>query len=254
MHLVEFFWNFEGDFSKAALHDHASVASVNPKLAFQYVPGITVANDGQYRELFASGFQMQTNSFYRLSSCQRVGIFGVYFKPYAISLLFNIPANEITNCNIEISEFLGKEGSVLEERILNCKCIQERVEVITCYLENKMYTLPLNTTITVETIQYLISKKGNIKLPELLDMQSLSQRQFERIFKRLTGFSPKYFSRIVRFESSIANCYSGQLSLTDVALFSGYFDQAHMIRDYKEFTGDPPSLFLSDEQSLFVKD
>ncbi|TDS13118.1 helix-turn-helix domain-containing protein [Sphingobacterium paludis] len=254
-HLVQFFWNFEGDFAETSLYNHSSVASINPKLAFQYIPGMVVTENGQRNKLFVSGIQSQTNAFYQLSSSQKVGVFGIYFQPYAISLLFNIPAYVMTNQNIEITEILGTEGVFLEEQILHCKSTRERIDVITRFIEHRIHNLSPNFKDTINTIRYLIMNDGNAKMQELLNSQFLSQRQFERNFKMLTGFSPKYFSRIVRFEKSITTAYnSQQLSLTELALHSGYFDQAHMIRDYRAFTGKNPSAYLSEDQSIFVKE
>jgi len=253
-HLVQFFWNFKGDFAQTSMFHHSSVASIYPRLAFQYISGLKIIEKGNYNELFASGFQSQTNTFYQLSSNQKVGIFGICFQPYAISLLFNIPAYEMTSHNIEITELLGKEGTFLEEQILNCRSTQERIDIITHFIENRIDSFTSNVKNTIATINYLILKDGNTRMQELLNRQFLSQRQFERNFKTLAGFSPKYFSRIVRFEKSITNAYyNPKLSLTELAVHSGYFDQSHMIRDYKEFTGKSPSGYFSECQSLFVQ-
>src|SRR5690606_13565448 len=114
-------------------------------------------------------------------------------------------------------------------------------------IENRIDRLLPKVKGTISAIRYLILNDGNARIQELLEAQLLSQRQFERNFKMLTGFSPKYFSRIVRFEKSIINAYCCQpLSLTELALYSGYFDQAHMIREYREFTGKKPSAYFSD--------
>lgn len=254
-HLVQFFWNFEGDFAETSLYHHSSVASIYPKLAFQYISGMMIEENGQSNNLFVSGIQAQTNSFYQLSSKQKVAVFGVFFQPFAITLLSNIPAYEMTSQNIEITEIFGEEGAFLEEQILNCRSTQERIDVISQFIERRIDNLSLNVENTINTIQYLIMNDGNAKMQELLNTQFLSQRQFERNFKNLTGFSPKYFSKIVRFEKSITTAYnSQQLSLTELALHSGYFDQAHMIRDYREFTGKNPSTYFSEDQSIFVKE
>ncbi|MDQ1095986.1 MULTISPECIES: helix-turn-helix domain-containing protein [Chryseobacterium] len=252
-HLVHFFWNFEGDFTETSLYSHSSVACVYPKLAFQYIPGMMIMENGESKKLFVSGVQSQTNAYYELSSSKKAGIFGVYLQPYAIPILFNIPADEMTNQNIEITELCGKEGLFLEEQILNCRSTQERIETITYFIEKRVSDLPFNLQMMMNAIHHLIMNNGNIKMPELLADHFLSQRQFERNFKTLTGFSPKYFSRIIRFEKSITAAYHNQqLSLTELALHSGYFDQAHMIRDFREFSGKKPSAYFSQDQSLFV--
>ncbi|KGE12845.1 helix-turn-helix domain-containing protein [Sphingobacterium deserti] len=254
-HLVHFFWDFEGDFTESCESSHLSVASVSPKLAFQYIPGMKINKDGSSNNLFVSGIQSQTNDFYELSANKKVAIFGVYFQPYAISYLFNVSAAEITNRNIAIADFLGKEGVLLEERIMNCLNTAERINIITSFIEKKSRDLSPNLKMTMHSVGCLNRNSGNLKIQDLLRSHFLSQRQFERNFKFYTGFSAKYFSRIVRFEKSIVIAYGQHHStLTKLALGSGYFDQAHMVRDYKEFTGKNPSAYFSEDQSLFVEE
>src|SRR5690606_1566750 len=185
----------------------------------------------------------------------KVGIFGVYFQPYALPLLFDAPAHDMANQQIEITSILGKAGAFLEEQVLSCRNVQERVHVITRFVEERISTLDTGVKNIITAVGQLISHDENTRMQELLRAQFLSQRQFERNFKHLAGFSPKYFSRIVRFEKSIANAYDDpSLSLTDLALRSGYFDQAHMIRDYRQFAGKKPSTYFAENLSLFLKE
>ena len=184
-----------------------------------------------------------------------MGIFGVYFQPYAIPLLFGIAATEIASQHIEITALLGKEGAFLEEQILGCRNVQERVDVVTRFIEERIVALDTGVKNIIVGVRQLIFHDGNTRMQELLRSQFLSQRQFERNFKHLTGFSPKHFSRIVRFERSIANAYANpSLSLTALALRSGYFDQAHMIRDYRQFAGKNPSAYFTEDHSIFLKE
>src|SRR5690606_1083672 len=130
-HLVQFFWNFEGDFTDASAYSQSTVASIHPKLAFQYIGSMAVSEKGDQQKLFVSGFQSQTGSSYQLLSNQKVGIFGIYFQPYAIPLLFGVAATEITSQHIEITALLGKEGAFLKEQVLSCRNVQERVHIVT---------------------------------------------------------------------------------------------------------------------------
>ena len=89
---------------------------------------------------------------------------------------------------------------------------------------------------------------------ELCNQVNLSQRQFERHFKYLTGFSAKTFFKISRFENLIEalGCASGNVpkNLTDMALEYGYYDQSHLNRHFKEFTGMSPSGYLKLQGQL----
>lgn len=250
--VVQFFWDFEGNFSDSSVYTMSSVASICPKLAFQYVHGMVIGREAGTDPLFTSGFQSQTGRFYKLISNQQVGVFGVYFHPHAIPLLFDIPANEITDHHIEISDLLGKEGTLLEEQVFTCTSLAGRIKLISDYLEHRLRARTFKMDGVISAMQHIITQQGQVNMQQLLDEQFLSQRQFERNFKLLTGFPPKYFSRIVRFESCIGRAYRADLSLTEIALEAGYFDQAHMIREFKEFSGSRPSVYFAEDNTLFV--
>jgi methylphosphotriester-DNA--protein-cysteine methyltransferase len=74
----------------------------------------------------------------------------------------------------------------------------------------------------------------------------MSTRQFERRFTREIGLPPKLFARIARFEAALeSKALSTTNSWTDVANQLGYFDQMHLIHDFKEFSGEVPTSLLS---------
>ena len=90
--------------------------------------------------------------------------------------------------------------------------------------------------------------KTGLSVGELCSQVNLSQRQFERHFKYLTGFSAKAFFKIARFENMISalGCGAGNVAqnLTSMALEHGYYDQSHLNRHFKEFTGMAPGDYL----------
>ena len=85
-----------------------------------------------------------------------------------------------------------------------------------------------------------------LNITDLAKNAPISQRQFERSFKEVAGFTPKLYARIKRFETTLNK--SG--SLTEIALDAGYFDQAHFIRDFKAFTGLQPRNYFKATAGL----
>lgn len=74
----------------------------------------------------------------------------------------------------------------------------------------------------------------------------LSLRQFERRFLAQFGVTPKHYQRLARFERVLALIRAGGYhTLADLAARMGYYDQAHMIKDFKTFAGFAPSAFES---------
>jgi len=73
----------------------------------------------------------------------------------------------------------------------------------------------------------------------------LGARQLERRFNDLVGVPPRLFASILRFRALFDALQSGQRSpWLAAAIDTGYFDQAHMIRDFRRFAGAPPQAFL----------
>jgi AraC-like DNA-binding protein len=82
---------------------------------------------------------------------------------------------------------------------------------------------------------------GNISLKNIQKDLQLSERSFERRFKQCVGVSPKLFSRICRFQASLAQLRkNGYNKLSDIAYENEYADQSHFIRAFKEFAGFSP--------------
>jgi methylphosphotriester-DNA--protein-cysteine methyltransferase len=65
------------------------------------------------------------------------------------------------------------------------------------------------------------------------------------VFKHFSGFSPKLFSRIIRFQSALNHYGKKEKKLTEIAYDAGYYDQSHFIQDFKEFSGHSPKEYFS---------
>jgi transcriptional regulator GlxA family with amidase domain len=70
----------------------------------------------------------------------------------------------------------------------------------------------------------------------------LASRQWQRRFAQATAFTPKSFTRILRFQHVIQ--LAGRLPWTDVALQTGFYDQSHLTNEFQAFTGQTPQAFL----------
>jgi transcriptional regulator GlxA family with amidase domain len=81
---------------------------------------------------------------------------------------------------------------------------------------------------------------GLVGVSKVADMLGLSSRQFERRFRNSVGISPKLFSRMQRFQRVLQMVEGPEATWADTALSCGYHDQAHLIRDFREFAGSTP--------------
>ena len=97
----------------------------------------------------------------------------------------------------------------------------------------------------------LLAERGQTRLPALAATAELSERQLERRFRSAVGLGPKALARLVRFQEVYRRL--GEDAPADwalIALDCGYFDQAHLLRDFRELAGSPPSRLLGSEGEL----
>ena len=101
-----------------------------------------------------------------------------------------------------------------------------------------------------KVMAFSMARVENIRVEAMADEACLSFRQFERKCRERMGMSPKLFIKLVRFSRAYRlHELNPQLNWTTIAQLNGYFDQAHLIRDFKQFTGVSPG-FLKEELAL----
>lgn len=240
--VVRFYWVLESE----QPYTHYTMADVCPELVFHYKGQVDeLFSNGQKVKSFTSCLQGQNNKTRVFNIDSSFGIFGVYFYPHAVSLLFNIPTIDLTNQIADLNELLGQSGKELEEKIMLAKNHNIRIRILENFFMQKLsvnYKAQLPVFGAIKTI---IQNKGLVKVNKIVGNYFLSERQFERQFCKFAGLSPKLFSRIVRFHSAMDQYGNNSKSLTKIALDCGYYDQSHFIRDFKEFSGLNPKDFFS---------
>jgi methylphosphotriester-DNA--protein-cysteine methyltransferase len=83
---------------------------------------------------------------------------------------------------------------------------------------------------------------------EIADHNGISSRRFIQLFSKQVGLTPKLFARVQRFQKVLQEIRAGaDFSWADMAANCGYFDQAHFIHDFKEFSGINPTTYLAQK-------
>ena len=242
--IVYRYWSLEGTVPDGQKYIHRTMANFCPELIFHY--------GGKFKELtrenniettFITGIHGQTDKIRRFIATDQYGIFGVILQPYAIPLLFGISSLETCNQLIDLPSIVGTVGVALTEQMLTVKDNFTRVQIINRFLKKRLQDFKRPEI--VNAAQLICRKSGLVDVKQIAMQAFLSQRQFERNFKELIGFSPKSFARLVRFKSLINNYSKGDKSLTQVAYDFGYYDQSHFIQEFKSFSGYRPNTYFS---------
>jgi methylphosphotriester-DNA--protein-cysteine methyltransferase len=99
-------------------------------------------------------------------------------------------------------------------------------------------------------IQQILTAHGMVDIESVANSHAISRRHLEREFRKIVGLTPKYFARIIQFKYIFEAMQRKDNAWVDVALNSGYFDQSHFIRNFREFTGESPAQYGFDQKNL----
>ena len=243
---VRTFWVYEGEASAAEPYIYRSFADGCAEMVFHYRGVYDELIDGEQTDAFAAGIVAQTRNFSRFIVNRDWGIFGCYLYPYALTKLFSVPAADFTDLITDFDTVLGLPGKELEERMLTAAHNIDRISIMTEFLEKKLGETRTNEPKVFASIAHIIESRGLVDVGNLARDYFLSNRQFERKFKEFAGFSPKMYSRIIRFQAALKE-FGSKKSLTEIAYDCGYYDQSHFINDFREFSGYNPKVYFSGQ-------
>lgn len=178
-----------------------------------------------------------------------VNTFAIRFYPYGFANFVPEPiknlANKETPIQLLFEEKIAKE---LEEKIIQAKDVKQRIEIIEKFLLERLIDNSTVENIVKTTVNALLSTKGNAQIKTILKDDLSKRRQLERKFANQIGVSPKQLGKVIRLQTALKMLLDKEKeSLTNIAYESQYYDQAHFIKDFKEFTGTNPKEFLGNE-------
>lgn len=188
-----------------------------------------------------------------------VNTFAIRFYPYGFANFVTLPIKNLANKETPIELlFEEKTANELERKIIGATNTSERIEIIENFLLDKLNEKTTIDNIVKTTIDALLATNGSASISTILKEDLSKRRQLERNFKKQIGVSPKQLGKVIRLQTALKILLNKKSeNLTDIAYESEYFDQAHFIKDFKEFTGINPKEFLGNENmalsSLFYK-
>lgn len=241
---VRCFWVYEGEASTAEPYVYRAYANGCAELVFHYRSTFDQLINGHVQRSSAAAIHAQARKHTRFVVHQNWGIFGCYLYPFALPRLFSFPASDFTDRETDFHSVLGREGRELEEKMLTAGGNERRLQILSHFLEKRLARDQREEPLVFASIGHIINNRGLVNVRELARDNFLSDRQFERKFKEFSGFPPKLFARISRFQAALTQYGNGK-SLTEIAYDCGYYDQSHFINDFKEFSGYNPKVFFN---------
>jgi AraC-like DNA-binding protein len=248
---VRFFWVLESATSETLPFVHRATAECCPEMIFYFKGEVKLfQSEHDAEKTFPSGVYAQSQDFRKFIIEKEFGMLGVYLFPQAIPLLFNIPANELSGCNLDIASVFGMEGRAMEDRVMCADTHEQRIEIICNFLRKELVRPQKKSSYLSATIRTAIITGEMPSVGQMADFCNISIRQIERDFQALSGFNPRLFSKLTRFRSLMENLSCKTYSMSDLAYDFHYYDQSHFNNEFKRFTGLTPSHYFKDRMSV----
>lgn len=177
---------------------------------------------------------------------ETVHMFGIRFLPCGLFRFMQLPLEELGNQRISTHDVGGIFNDSLAERLCEHPHIQNRIKLVESFLIQALCTngmIEKQISYAVDCINF---SKGKLPVRSLAENICLCQRHFERKFKHYTGYSPKEYSRIIKFKNAMGLLRSTSCdNLLSIAVEAGYYDAAHLSKEIKALSGSTPGSFLS---------
>lgn len=171
--------------------------------------------------------------------------FAIHFQPSAFVRLFGgVPVAALTDRAVDARDVLGASVAALHERLLRCTASAAMARTAERFLEQRLASaLPLH--VTGRAAEAILDSHGRMTVAGAIQLSGLSERHFERRFIEHMGVPPKLFARIARL-NYVVRLKRQRPSLTwaQISQDAGYFDQTHLVKDFKAMAGATPGAFL----------
>ena len=187
----------------------------------------------------------RTNCF-AIDTAAEERVIGIQFQAGGTVPFLREPTVEVANQSVALDCLWGPRAALLRERLLSAPSVDAMLAILERDLLDHL-TRPLELHPAID-----FARKRICRAPHATTMAAvtqrigMSQRRFIELFREQIGLAPKAFCRVRRFQRVLEAVHRRQsVDWAQVALDGGYYDQAHFIHDFQDFSGMTPGAYLA---------
>lgn len=184
-----------------------------------------------------------------ISPSGAVELIGIRFHPGGTLPFLRVPLHELTDQVVELGSLSSKLERELLDAAARAPSLPEKIAALETFLTRCLTTNKHESTLTFLAAK-IIARAGQVSVDQLANDAGISSRQLERKFLREVGIGPKLLGRIIRFQQVFRAVEAGNSAWSTIALDCGYYDQAHLIRDFNQFAQQTPGVLFSSQSLL----
>ncbi len=232
------------------------VPSDYQELYFQFDhDNYSITSPGKYEvkdpRVFMSGLHDVGQEIYSLiSESRQIKSFVIVFKPNGIQKLFSLSNSEIQRYALYGNDVLKAKTEIILDRMVKSSTPAEMKAELENFLIGFIDKNPIDPVLQSMN-NYIRQNIGIVSVGSLAEKYHITPRTLQRRFKDEFGICPKNYLQLVRINTAVGMLSSGKYeSLTDLAYYSGYYDQSHFIRDVKKTCGTQPGIMEKNKSLL----
>ena len=188
----------------------------------------------------------------QVSCAGDIGALTVRFTPWGLASFVPFSLEEVAERRIACRDFLPRHAiEDLESQLFELPTSLARVRRVEAFLLGLLRPDAIDR-IVHEAMAAMAVNVGGWAIHQLARDLQLSERTLERRFRRSIGVPPKTFVRVTRLQDALRRRQT-QASWVESALASGYYDQAHLIRDANDFFGLSPDALLNSSSNTLAE-
>jgi AraC-like DNA-binding protein len=181
----------------------------------------------------------------------RAHVFGIKFTPGGLFPFFGKPLSLLADRSVPAEEIFGPEVHALERLILATEDENEMVAAANNFLLERMPKPNRRAELASQLVARILRERDLLTVEDLAARTGFSLRSLQRLFSQYVGVSPKWVIRRYRLHELLEQMHTAErLDWAQLAVDLGYFDQAHLINDFKSITGYAPTEYPGLEAAI----
>lgn len=197
-----------------------------------------------FKKSWVSGFRRE---FITIEAGQDSSMMVLRFRAGAAPYFFRFPLTELSGRVLEVDAIWGSNFLHLREHLLEQPSPGAKIAALEAWLLSQMRRESAPPPVVSFALEQIHRAPHLLSIADIQAKTGYSNKHFIHLFERHAGATPKAYLRVVRFQRALAEIErSRKINWTDIAYGCGYYDQAHFIKEFRQFSGLNPVAYLGE--------
>jgi AraC-like DNA-binding protein len=228
-HFIEHYWIVAWDLRGREPHTQETLPQPNVHVVFE-------PNDSYVYGVVSGKFSRHLDG--------KSHVFGIKFAPGMFRSFLGCAVSKLTDKTRPVRAVFGEGVCELEAALVSSMAQERMVGAANEFFQRRIPPFDEKAELAKRVVQQILDERDLCTVDHLVNRVGIGKRTLQRLFGEYVGVSPKWVIRRFRLHEAVERFRSGERpNFAQVALELGYFDQAHLINDFKSVIGYSPTEF-----------